>query len=218
MLGLWAAEKLGKTGPDAEAYAKEVVVADIEEAGDHDVLRKVRKDFDAAGVDQSDHQIRRTMDELMAQAIEQLRKTVEMDKNFVRSHRYLAAAYQEKGMFTEAISELQTASTLAGENPEKAAKRSETLRQALAASGATGYWEKQLEFLLEDSAGGQVSAYGVASLYARLKKNEEVFKWLEKAYTQRDPYLVYLKIDPPFDSLRSDQRIMDLMRRISLIQ
>ena len=74
LLGLWAAEKLGKTGADAETYAKTVVAADFEEAGDDDVFRKVRQDFDAAGVDQSDHQIRRTMDELMATAIEQLRE------------------------------------------------------------------------------------------------------------------------------------------------
>jgi hypothetical protein len=69
MLGLWAAEKLGLTGAEAEAYAKEVVVADFETPGDEDVFQKVRKDFDAKGVHQSDHQIRRTMDELMAQAI-----------------------------------------------------------------------------------------------------------------------------------------------------
>ena len=69
MLGLWAAEKLGKSGDEAEAYAKEVIISDIEEAGDHDVFRKVRKDFDDAGVQQSDHQIRRTMDELLAQAM-----------------------------------------------------------------------------------------------------------------------------------------------------
>ncbi|RUV69198.1 MAG: DUF1476 family protein [Mesorhizobium sp.] len=74
-LGLWAAEKLGKDGADAEAYAKQVVLADIEEAGDHDVFRKIRKDFDEAGVVQSDHQIRRTMDDLMAQAIEQIKNT-----------------------------------------------------------------------------------------------------------------------------------------------
>lgn len=73
MLGLWAAEKLGKSGADADAYAREVVVADLEEAGDDDVVRKLRKDFDAAGVAQSDHQIRRTMEELMAQAIEQVK-------------------------------------------------------------------------------------------------------------------------------------------------
>ena len=72
MLGLWAAELLGKEGEDAEAYAKEVVLADFEEAGDQDVFRKVRADFDAAGVDQSDHQLRRTMDELMHKAMEQI--------------------------------------------------------------------------------------------------------------------------------------------------
>jgi hypothetical protein len=73
MLGLWAAEKLGKTGPDAEAYATEVVMSDVEEAGDHDVFRKIRSDFDAAGVAQSDHQIRRTMDEMLAIAAEQIK-------------------------------------------------------------------------------------------------------------------------------------------------
>ena len=75
LLGLWAAEKLGKTGTEAEAYAREVISADFEEAGDDDVFRKIRKDLDAKGVAQSDHQIRRTMDELMAQAVEQIRAT-----------------------------------------------------------------------------------------------------------------------------------------------
>jgi hypothetical protein len=63
LLGLWAAEKLGKTGDDAEAYAKEVVASDFQEAGDNDVFRKIRGDLVAAGVQQSDHQIRRTMEE-----------------------------------------------------------------------------------------------------------------------------------------------------------
>jgi hypothetical protein len=69
LLGLWAAEKLGLSGADAEAYAKSVVMADFEEAGDHDVFRKIRTDFDAKKVEQSDHQIRRTMDELLAKAV-----------------------------------------------------------------------------------------------------------------------------------------------------
>jgi hypothetical protein len=75
LLGLWAAGKLGLAGADAEAYAKEVVVADLEEAGDDDVFRKVRKDFDAKGVAESDHQIRRTMVELMEKAIAQIKAT-----------------------------------------------------------------------------------------------------------------------------------------------
>jgi len=73
LLGLWAAEKMGLVGAEAEAYAKQVVTADMAEAGDHDVFRKVRGDFDAKKVAQSDHQIRRTMDELMQTAAEQIK-------------------------------------------------------------------------------------------------------------------------------------------------
>jgi hypothetical protein len=73
LLGLWAAEKLGLSGAEAEAYAKEVVLADFEEAGDHDVFRKIRKDFDAKGVKQSDQQIRTTMTALMEEAVTQIK-------------------------------------------------------------------------------------------------------------------------------------------------
>jgi hypothetical protein len=72
LLGLWAAEKLGKSGEAADTYAREVIRADMEEAGDEDVFRKIRGDFDAAGVAQSDHQIRRTMQELLAEAVAQI--------------------------------------------------------------------------------------------------------------------------------------------------
>jgi hypothetical protein len=73
LLGLWAAEKLGLTGAAVDAYAKEVIAADFEEAGDEDVFRKLRKDFDAKGVKESDHQIRRTMQELMEKAVAQIK-------------------------------------------------------------------------------------------------------------------------------------------------
>jgi len=72
LLGLWAAELLGKSGDAAADYAKEIVKADLEEAGHEDVVRRLRADFDAGNVDQSDHQIRRMMDELMGVAIEQI--------------------------------------------------------------------------------------------------------------------------------------------------
>ncbi|WP_306145998.1 DUF1476 domain-containing protein [Roseibium sp. MMSF_3412] len=72
LLGIWAAGLLGYEGEKAEEYAKEVVRADFEEPGDEDVFRKIRADFDANNIDQSDHQIRRNMDELMSTAIEQL--------------------------------------------------------------------------------------------------------------------------------------------------
>ncbi|MCK5549117.1 MAG: DUF1476 domain-containing protein [Hyphomicrobiaceae bacterium] len=72
LLGVWAAEKMGMTGDDVEHYAKGVVLADLEEPGDEDVFRKVRGDFDDASIDQSDHQIRRTMEELMDKAVSQI--------------------------------------------------------------------------------------------------------------------------------------------------
>ncbi|HTK13845.1 MAG TPA: DUF1476 domain-containing protein [Xanthobacteraceae bacterium] len=75
LLGLWAAEKLGLTGTEADVYAKDVIMADLEAAGEEDVFQKIRKDFDAKNVVQSDHQIRRTMDELMAVAVTQIQAT-----------------------------------------------------------------------------------------------------------------------------------------------
>jgi hypothetical protein len=73
LLGLWAAEKLGITGDDAAAYAKEVVAADFEEAGDQDVQNKVLKDFAAKGVAVTSAEVRVKMDELMAQAVVQVK-------------------------------------------------------------------------------------------------------------------------------------------------
>ena len=69
LLGMWAAEKLGLTGPAADAYAKEVVIADFEAPGDADVFKKVRKDFDAKKIAVSDIELRKQMDELMSKAV-----------------------------------------------------------------------------------------------------------------------------------------------------
>jgi len=72
LLGIWAAGLLGKSGDEALAYAMDVVKADLAEHGDEDVFRKIRADFDAVGVVQSDHQIRRTMGDLLEVAKRQV--------------------------------------------------------------------------------------------------------------------------------------------------
>lgn len=74
LLGMWAADLMGLTGGDADAYAKQVRIADLEEAGDDDVFRKVRGDFDAKGIDRTDTQIREQMAQLLAVAREQIEK------------------------------------------------------------------------------------------------------------------------------------------------
>jgi serine/threonine-protein kinase len=145
-------------------------------------------------------------------AIDQLRKTIEMDKNFSRAYRFLGNVYIEKEMYTEAIAAYRTADGVAGRGLE----RTDALQQAFAAGGSDGYWKKQLDFLKADSEKGALLDYAIASVYARLGDKEQAINWLEKAFRSHDPYLVYLKIDRPFDSLRSDARVVDLMRRVAL--
>lgn len=73
LLGLWAAELMGMDETESLEYAKAVVKADFEEAGHEDVFRKIRGDFDARGIEQSDHQIRHKMDQLLEDARQQVR-------------------------------------------------------------------------------------------------------------------------------------------------
>ncbi len=73
LLGLWAAEQMGISGGDADAYAKEVVVSDFERPGDDDVLEKVLKDLTDKGIDIAGHTVRKKMDSLMEVASEQVR-------------------------------------------------------------------------------------------------------------------------------------------------
>ncbi|MBV9061768.1 MAG: DUF1476 domain-containing protein [Alphaproteobacteria bacterium] len=72
LLGLWAAEQMGISGPEADEYARAVVRADFEEPGEEDVVRKVRKDFEAKSIARSDHAIRTKMEELLATAADQI--------------------------------------------------------------------------------------------------------------------------------------------------
>jgi len=72
LLGLWAAQQMGITGDAAQAYAREVIKADLVEPGEEDVFRKIKADFDAKGVRESDHQIRRKMADLMGEALGQI--------------------------------------------------------------------------------------------------------------------------------------------------
>lgn len=72
LLGLWAAGRLGKSGDEADAYAAALVQLDLGAGGSEDVFRRLRADFDAGGVAQSDHQIRRHMEEFLVEAEQQV--------------------------------------------------------------------------------------------------------------------------------------------------
>jgi tetratricopeptide (TPR) repeat protein len=153
-------------------------------------------------------------------AIEQLKKTIEMDHNFPRAHLFLAEAYERKGMFVEAISEFEKHSILTGMPPEEAAKETAALREAYKKSGANGYWRKQIEIYEWRRASHPEllpPLSVVASFYAQLGEKEQAFAFLEKAYEQKEVDVVRLK-SQIYDPIRSDPRFQDLMRRIGLPQ
>ena len=73
LLGVWVAEKLGLAGAEAEAYARELVVSEVEKTSDDEMIRKIKADLSAKGIALSDHRARRAMDELMGKAISEIK-------------------------------------------------------------------------------------------------------------------------------------------------
>ena len=146
-------------------------------------------------------------------AIEELRKTLEMDQDYGPARRLLEICYEEKGMYKEAVAEWQKTFTLAN-NPELAA----AIGQDFATSGYKAVLQDWLEGLQELSKREYVSPYEIAQVHARLGDRERVFSWLEKAYMERDSGIVALKVEPAFQGLRSDPRLQNLVKRIGLPQ
>jgi len=152
-------------------------------------------------------------------AIEHLKKLVELDPNYRRTHDYLSKVYIEKGMFEEAIAEIEKLNALRGENMQEFAEDKAKLEDALRKSGAKGFWQQLLDFYKEGiKKGNRIYPPEMAMLYARLGERDEAFRWLEKAYEERSVALTRLKVSPEWDNLRSDPRFQDLLRRVGLPQ
>ncbi len=143
------------------------------------------------------------------QAIAQLRHTVELDHNDFRSHDFLYSVYETKGMYEDAIRELQIALTLRGAPHEKIAG----LKRAYQQSGPVGYWKWQLS-----EAEHEDDPFGIAGTYARLGNAREAVAWLEKARQRHDWRMVQLRASRVWDPLRSDPRFQDLLRRMNFPQ
>ena len=152
------------------------------------------------------------------QAIEVLREVIAMDKNFAQAHVMLGENYLAKGMYEEAIAELETWWTLSEEKSrEEAALRAAALRDAYRKNGAQGYWQKELDLAMEDMKREHVNPQILSAAYARLGDKDHAFQWLEKAYEARED-MTTVPLDPAYDGIRSDPRFADLMRRIGLKQ
>lgn len=147
-------------------------------------------------------------------AIEQHLKTIEIDSSFALSHTELGMVYAQKQMYQEAISEHQKAISL---DPENAFALS-SLGYTYTISGRKDEARKVLNQIQELSARRYVSPLDIASIYAGLGEKDKTFELLEKAYREHDNDLLFLKVHPPLESLRSDSRFQDLLRRIGLPQ
>jgi DNA-binding winged helix-turn-helix (wHTH) protein/tetratricopeptide (TPR) repeat protein len=144
---------------------------------------------------------------------EQLRKTLEMDQNFVRACIICGGVYEQKGMYEESIAILQKAAALSEGNTLALSG----LGHVYAVSGKEGEARRILLELKQLARQRYVSAYNIGMVHAGLGEKKAALDWLVKAYHQRDVWLVWLKVNPRFDNLRAESRFTDLMRRVGLM-
>ncbi len=146
------------------------------------------------------------------EAIQQLRTVIAANPNFPLAHLWLGRTYQQKRMYEEAVTEYKQAGSVLRDWPVTMAAigniygLSHQRREAL----------KILRELKELSKQKYVTSYGLALVYAGLGENDQAFAWLNKGYAERTHWLVWLKLDPRWDSMRSDPRFQDLLRRVGL--
>jgi serine/threonine protein kinase/Flp pilus assembly protein TadD len=149
------------------------------------------------------------------QAIEQERKTLDLNANYLMARTGLGLAYVQKSMHQESIAELEKAVAVSGGNVSALSN----VGYAYAMAGRKAEAQKVLDKINELSKEGYVPAGAKARIYAGLGDKDKVFQWLETAYSERSiagtlPGMI--KVDPVFDSLHSDPRFTDLLRRMNL--
>jgi eukaryotic-like serine/threonine-protein kinase len=143
------------------------------------------------------------------EALAQLRNTAELDPNFVGTLLYFGWVYEQKRMYAEAIATFQRSVELST-SPLMLA----SLGHAYAIAGRRDEAQRILVQLDDLSKQRYVSAYDRAAIYVGLSESEQALAWLERAYEERSQFMVYLDTDPRFDSLRTNLRFQDLLRRL----
>jgi TolB-like protein/DNA-binding winged helix-turn-helix (wHTH) protein/Tfp pilus assembly protein PilF len=147
-------------------------------------------------------------------AIEQEHKALRIEPNYHDAILFLGEAYRHEGMPQEALAQYEKLMALEGTGPELV----KSLRKAYRAEGWRGYYRKSLARDLERSHREYVSPYNIADSYALLGDRTQAFRYLDKAYADRDAWLAWIKAERDFDTLHSDPRYADLLRRMGLPQ
>jgi TolB-like protein/Tfp pilus assembly protein PilF len=146
-------------------------------------------------------------------AKERLQRTLEMDPNFMSAHVKLGWVYEQQGMNSQAIDHFNSALALSRDEANIIA----LFGSSYALSGQNDAAKKIINKLIAQSKQRYISPYWIAMIYACLGEKDQAFKWLNKAFEERSSGLVWLKVEPKLDRLRSDPRFFELLRRIGLL-
>jgi serine/threonine-protein kinase len=145
------------------------------------------------------------------EAIAHFEKTRELHPEAFQPDSNLAYIYEIKGMNDEAVASFLNSRTLAGDTAERIA----ALKAAYAASGWKGYLQRRVDEMKGHAKQKRyISPFSVALLYAQMGDKDQALAWLEKTYEERNYRLLFLKIDARLDSLRSEPRFLDLVKRV----
>jgi TolB-like protein/Tfp pilus assembly protein PilF len=146
------------------------------------------------------------------EAIQQYRKTLEMDKSFTLAHEHLGSALLQTGMHDEALAEFRAAARIDKSDIGLRA----SLGHAYTATGKIEEAEKIFAELVDASKQRYVSPYFMVEILAGLGRVDEAFEWLERCYTDRAPHMVFLNVEPKLSALKADTRFDNLLRRMNL--
>ena len=144
-------------------------------------------------------------------ALNQLNKTLELDPNYGLAYWYIGLVNEQQGAFTEALAALRRSDELLKDNLVVKAD----LAHALAVSGRKADAEEALRNLLAISHTRYVNPFEIGLIYIGLGQSEEAFQWLNRAYKERSDLVVYLRVDPRLDPVRSDPRFQEMVRRMN---
>jgi DNA-binding winged helix-turn-helix (wHTH) protein/TolB-like protein/Tfp pilus assembly protein PilF len=145
-------------------------------------------------------------------AVQIWQETAEMDRTFPAVNNWLTWVYEAEGKYPEAIDTDLKQEELSGVSADSL----KSLRQAYATGGWKAYWQTDLQLHQEQFNDSTGDRYEMVQLYRRLGRNDEAFKWLNKACDERSVWMIWLKVDPALDGLRSDPRFGQLMKRVGL--
>ena len=146
------------------------------------------------------------------EAIQQYHRTLDLDPNFPTARYFLGRAYEAKGMYDQAVEEYSKSVLMGRGSPEEVQK----MKDAYAKSGWKAYVQMNLDRLVVQSQQTPVPPFVIATMYARLGRKEEAIAWLEKGYEERDFRMTLISVSFEFDSMRSDPRFKELVRRLGL--